>query len=54
MRLQVHSPTRYRVIRDAQKTILEMLRGGLDIPDLARTVVTETAKLFNARAWPSS
>ncbi|MCX6925236.1 MAG: GAF domain-containing protein [Verrucomicrobia bacterium] len=50
LRLQVHSPARYRVIRDAQKTILEILRGGLGVPELAKKVVTETAKLFNARA----
>lgn len=50
MRLRDHIPARYRVIRDAQKTILEILRGGLDIPELAQKVVTETRKLFNAGA----
>ncbi len=50
MRLQLHCPARYRVIRDAQETIFQILRGGLGVPDLANKVVTETARLFNARA----
>ena len=50
LRLQSQSPARYRVIRDAQPTILEILRGGLGVPELVKKVVTETAKLFNARA----
>jgi hypothetical protein len=50
MRLQAQIPARYRVIRHAQTTVLEILRGGLDIPDMAQKVVTETRKLFNAGA----
>ncbi len=50
MRLQEQSGARYQVISDAQPTIFEILRGGLDVPELAHKVVTETAKLFNARA----
>jgi GAF domain-containing protein/AAA+ ATPase superfamily predicted ATPase len=50
MRLQAHIPTRYRIIRDAQPTILEILRGGLNLSQLVRKVVDETRKLFNAGA----
>jgi GAF domain-containing protein len=49
-RLQIQSPARYRVIVDAMPAILEILRGGLDVPALVEKVVKETAKLFDARA----
>lgn len=49
-RLQIQSATRYAVINKAMPTILTILQGDLDIPDLVRSVVRETAKLFNARA----
>jgi GAF domain-containing protein/GTPase SAR1 family protein len=50
MRLQNQIPARYRVIRDAQGTILEILQGGLEVKELAEKVVTETRALFNAGA----
>ncbi len=50
LRLRGQSGARYQVIVDAQPTIFEILRGGLDVPDLVHKVVTEVAKLFNARA----
>ncbi len=50
IRIQEQGPTRYQVIRDAQPTIMEILRGGLDVPSLVNKVVTATARLFNARA----
>lgn len=50
MRFQNQIPNRYRVIRDAQKTILEILRGGLPVKNLSNKVVTETKALFNAGA----
>ncbi len=40
----------YRVILEAQPTISQILRGGLDLRDLVKCVVTQTAKLLNARA----
>lgn len=49
-RLENQIKTRFSVINDAQGTIREILRGGLDIPELVEKVVTETAKLFNAKA----
>jgi GAF domain-containing protein len=50
MRLQAQIEARYRVINDAQETIREILRGGLDVPELAEKVVSGTAELFNAKA----
>lgn len=50
MRLQNQIPNRYRVIREAQSTILEILRGGLELKSLVEKVVTETRNLFNAGA----
>ena len=49
-RLQIQSNSRYDVINKAMPTILTILQGGLDIPELVQSVVRETAKLFNARA----
>lgn len=49
-RLQIQIPGRYTVIHEAQRTILEILRGGLDIPKLSQKVVDETMELFNAGA----
>lgn len=49
-RLQIQSKTRYEVINNAMPTILTILQGGLEIPQLAARVVDETAKLFQARA----
>lgn len=49
-RIKIQSKSRYEVIRKAMPTILTILQGGLDIPDLVARVVDETAKLFNARA----
>ena len=49
-RLQAQIPARYRIIQVAQQTILEILRGGLDLPDLFKKVVTETRALFQAGA----
>lgn len=50
VRFQQQSRARYKVISDAQPTIFDILRGGLDVPKLVKRVVEETAKLFNARA----
>ncbi len=50
IRLQEQSHTRYQVINDALPTITEILRGSLDVLELVKRVVAETAKLFNARA----
>jgi signal transduction histidine kinase/ActR/RegA family two-component response regulator len=50
MGLQIQIPGRYRVIQEAQRTILEILRGGLEIKDLVKKVVTETQALFHAGA----
>ncbi len=50
MRLQIQIPARYQIMRDAQETIVEILRGGLEVPDLVDKVVKETARLFHAGA----
>jgi len=50
VRFQQQSRARYKVISDAQPTIFDILRGGLDVRALVKRVVEETAKLFNARA----
>lgn len=49
-RLQAQIPARYHIIQEAQQTILEILRGGLDLPELVEKVVTETRDLFHAGA----
>jgi GAF domain-containing protein len=49
-RFQLQGKDRYKVIQQAKPTILEILKGGFDLPELASKVVQETAKLFNARA----
>jgi len=49
-RIIEQGPTRYQVIRDAQPTIVEILRGGLDVPTLVNKVVTAISDLFQARA----
>jgi GAF domain-containing protein len=49
-RIQEQGPTRYQVIRDAKPTIVEILRGGLDVPSLVNKVVSAISELFNARA----
>ena len=49
-RLQLQYRTRYQVIEEAMPTILEILRGELDVDRLVRRVVEETANLFEARA----
>lgn len=49
-RLQIQSKTRYEVINKAMPTILTILQGGHDVSELVKSVVRETAKLFNARA----
>jgi GAF domain-containing protein len=49
-RLQIQSPARYQVIKEAMPTILVILQGGLDVRALVEKVVKETAKLFDARA----
>jgi signal transduction histidine kinase/CheY-like chemotaxis protein len=49
-RLQKQIPARYRIIQEAQDTILEILRGGLELPVLVEKVVKDTRKLFHAGA----
>jgi GAF domain-containing protein len=49
-RLQLQYKTRYQVIEEAMPTILEILRGELDVDKLVNRVVEATAKLFQARA----
>jgi signal transduction histidine kinase len=49
-RLQEQIPVRYDIIEKAKDTIFKILRGGLGIEDLTRTVVEETSALFNAGA----
>jgi GAF domain-containing protein len=49
-RLQLQGPSRYRIILNARPTIFGILRGDLNVSDLVRKIVRETAKLFNARA----
>ena len=49
-RIQEQGPTRYQVIRDAKPTIVEILRGGLDVPTLVNKVVSAISELFHARA----
>ncbi len=49
-RIQEQGPTRYQVIRDAKPTIVEILRGGLDVPTLVNKVVSAISDLFHARA----
>lgn len=49
-RLQLQYRARYQVIDRAMPTILEILRGELDVEPLVKRVVEETAKLFEARA----
>lgn len=50
IRFQQQSRARYKVISDAQDTIFDILRGGLDLPRLVERVVEETAALLHARA----
>jgi GAF domain-containing protein len=50
MSLQELSRARYSVISDAQPTIIQILRGGMYVPQLVEKVVKETANLFNAKA----
>jgi signal transduction histidine kinase len=50
MRLQSQIPARSRIIRKAEETILEISRGGLEIPELVSKVVKETRALFDAGA----
>jgi GAF domain-containing protein len=49
-RLQSQSPARYEGFKNAMPTILEILRGELDVRKLVEKVVEETAKLFDARS----
>src|SRR5271157_1543889 len=48
--IQAQSPDRYTVVRKAERTILEILRGGADIPELVGKVIRQTKDLFNAGA----
>jgi CheY-like chemotaxis protein/GAF domain-containing protein len=50
IRLESQLDTRYGIIKRAEKTILEILRGGRDIKDLVNQVVRETRELFQAGA----
>jgi signal transduction histidine kinase/CheY-like chemotaxis protein len=49
-RLQTQIPARYEIIQKAQQTIIEIVRGGLELADLVNRVVTETRALFHAGA----
>lgn len=49
-RLQKQIPARYRIIQEAQDTILEILRGGLEKEKLVEKVVKDTQRLFQAGA----
>lgn len=49
-RLQRQIPARYRIIQEAQETLLEILRGGLELPELVEKVVVDTQNLFKAGA----
>jgi len=48
--IQAQVPARQYIIRKAEDTIFEILRGGLEIPVLVSKVVEETRALFNAGA----
>jgi GAF domain-containing protein len=49
-RLQIQSANRYKVIIKAMPTLVAILQGGFDLPELVGKVVRETAALFHARA----
>jgi GAF domain-containing protein len=49
-RLQYQSPSRYRIISDAKKTIFGVLGGDLKVSELVKQIVRETMKLFDARS----